>query len=66
MIGPEKIVRIEPEGELAKIDMADWTAAKSDLPAEAERLFHENEVQIERFFRSEAPARERFLASNSM
>jgi len=62
MIGPENVVRIEPEGELAHIDMADWATAKRDLPAEAERLFRANEVQLERFFQSEAPPRERFLA----
>ena len=63
MIGPEKIVRIEPEGELAKIDMADWTAAKRDLPAEAERLFRQNKEQLERFFKSEVQPRKRFLTA---
>ena len=61
LIGPENVLRVDPEGEAAKVDMADWTTAKRDLPTEAERLFRENEARFKRFFLGEALPRERFL-----
>jgi len=61
MLGPENVVRVEPEGAQAAIDMADWQTARQELPSEAARLFEQNKDLFARFFESKAHPRDHFL-----
>lgn len=60
MLGPEKILRLEPEGAAAAIDLDDWGSAVAHLPALARDDFGKNRAQIREFFREKVAPRHRF------
>lgn len=56
-IGNQNVTRIEPEHQIADIEMDDWVEAKKHLPDAAEISFSEGKSAIEPFFRSTVEAR---------
>lgn len=60
LLGPEKILRLEPEGDAAAIDLDDWRSAVDQLVPLAESDFVANRNQIEHFFASKVDPRHRF------
>ncbi|MEQ8451888.1 MAG: CBASS cGAMP-activated phospholipase [Nitratireductor sp.] len=62
MIGSERVVRIEPERQIASIEIDDWEEAVRHLPDAALISFAENTERIERFFTEPVQPRERFYA----
>jgi patatin-like phospholipase/acyl hydrolase len=63
LLGPEKILRLEPEGEAAAIDLDDWTTAKKKLVPLAASDFSEHRPQIEMFFKEKVAPRHRFYTA---
>jgi hypothetical protein len=60
LLGPEKILRLEPEGSAAAIDLDDWASAVAQLPDIAKRDLAANRETIAGFFRSKVAPRHRF------
>jgi len=50
VLGPQNVLRLNPEGSAVGIGIDDWVAAKSALPTEARRSFNENREHIKSFF----------------
>jgi hypothetical protein len=50
LIGPENILRLEPTGQAAAIDLADWETAVAQLPEQAKSAFDEHHDRIAAFF----------------
>jgi uncharacterized protein len=50
LLGPERVLRLEPQQLNDPIDLDDWLRAKEILPAEAYRIMSENFEKIERMF----------------
>ena len=63
LIGPQRIVRIEPEGEDALVEMDDWQGAAARLPSAAREAFASSRDSIMQHFREPVPPRERFYTS---
>jgi uncharacterized protein len=63
-IGDENVARIEPEYQIAEIQLDDWVEAKRHLPDAAEISFRETKPIIEPFFKMKVEARSRFYANN--
>jgi patatin-like phospholipase/acyl hydrolase len=59
LLGPERCLRIEPQGDNATVEMDDYDDAFRRLPVLAERDFLELRGDIERFFIDEVLPRER-------
>jgi hypothetical protein len=59
-IGNDSVVRIEPEHQIADIEMDDWIEAKKHLPDAAISAFGENQKDISRFFETAVEDRDRF------
>ena len=59
LLGPEKILRLEPEGYAAAIELDDWRSAVDQLVPLAEADFVANRKQIEHFFASKVEPRHR-------
>jgi hypothetical protein len=60
LLGPENILRLEPTGKAAGIDLADWQAAKAQLPQLAQADFDLNGERIVAFFADKTAPRQRF------
>jgi uncharacterized protein len=58
-IGDQNVVRIEPEKQIAAIELDDWCEAKAHMPDAAENSFVENRTAIESFFQEKVDARVR-------
>jgi hypothetical protein len=56
----QKILRLEPIGSPAAIELDDWRSAKDQLPPLASADFYENKSAIAEFFRSKVAPRHRF------
>lgn len=65
LLGPEKILRLEPQGEAAAIELDDWRRATDVLMPVAEADFTANRENIERFFREKVAPRHRFYTGGS-
>src|SRR5262245_41784530 len=63
LLGPEKILRLEPLGAATKIELDDYRAAKELLPPLATADFTANRARIADFFRSKVQPRHRFYTS---
>src|SRR5437016_14149696 len=57
LLGPEKILRLEPTGDAAAIDLDDWASAVAQLVPLARTDFESNRAQIESFFREKVAPR---------
>jgi len=62
MIGPERVLRLEPERQIASIDMDDWQEAVRHLPDAAAITFSENRDKIAGFFFEKVEARHSYCA----
>lgn len=60
LLGPENILRLEPTGAAARIDLADWGEAVRQLPELARGAFDQNRERLEYFFSERASPRHRF------
>lgn len=66
MIGSERVVRIEPERQIAIIEMDDWQEAIRHLPDAALASFSENKKRLSSFFDEAVGPRERFYSKHEM
>lgn len=62
MVGADRILRIEPEAQVANIEMDDWTEAVRHLPDAATTSFSENRSQMTHLFENEVSDRDRFYS----
>ena len=60
LLGPDRCLRTEPEGQAATIELDDYDAAFNLLPDAAERDFQLHYAAIEAFFESTVSPRERY------
>ena len=60
LLGPERILRVEPDGDAADIELDDWTNAKATLPPLANADLAANRERIAEFFREKVASRHRF------
>jgi patatin-like phospholipase/acyl hydrolase len=60
LLGPEKILRLEPASTAAAIELDDWGSAVTQLVPLAKTDFETNRAQIASFFREKVAARHRF------
>jgi uncharacterized protein len=65
LLGPEKILRLEPEAEAAAIELDDWTTAVAQLPPLAKSDLAANRDRISEFFREKVAPRHRFYTERS-
>jgi hypothetical protein len=65
LLGPEKILRLEPTGTAAAIELDDWKSAVTQLVPLAKTDFESNRAQIEGFFREKVAPRHRFYTGPS-
>jgi patatin-like phospholipase/acyl hydrolase len=63
LLGPEKILRLEPLGDAAKIELDDFKPAKAQLPPLAAQEFEVNKAGIAQFFRSKVEPRHRYYTT---
>lgn len=63
LLGPENILRLEPKGEAAKIDLDDWRAASTQLPTLARADFDANRERISSLFVEKVAPRHRFYTA---
>lgn len=63
LLGPEKILRLEPTGSAAAIDLDDWRAAVDRLVPLAQEDFVTHRSEIEAFFREPVAPRHRFYTT---
>ena len=60
MIGSERVLRLEPERQIASIEMDDWKEAVRHLPDAALLTFTENIERLTEFFSEKVTPRARF------
>ncbi|WP_425458871.1 CBASS cGAMP-activated phospholipase [Ahrensia kielensis] len=65
MIGADRIFRIEPESQIASIEMDDWEEAVRHLPDAARTSLSEGKDRIRDFFVEKTAAREHFYTNNA-
>ena len=63
LLGPEKILRLEPLGDSAKIGLDDFKAAEAQLPPLATQDFETNKAEIANFFRIKVEPRNRYYTT---
>jgi patatin-like phospholipase/acyl hydrolase len=63
LLGPEKILRLEPTGDAARIELDDYRAANELLPPLALAHFEANSGRVTDFFRSKVEPRHRFYTT---
>jgi uncharacterized protein len=63
LLGPENILRLEPTGNSAAIELDDWVSAIDQLVPLAELDFVKNRAQIELFFKENVAPRERYYSA---
>jgi patatin-like phospholipase/acyl hydrolase len=59
LLGADKIMRLEPIGSAATVELDDYDRAMGELPRLARLHFSERRAELERFFRARALPRER-------
>ena len=64
LLGPENIVRLEPKGSAAAIDLDDYRRAIDELVPLAEADFAANRAHIELFFQEKVAPRQRFYTES--
>lgn len=64
LLGPESILRLEPKGEAAAIELDDWRRATDELVPLAEADFAANIGEIGFFFREKVSPRHRFYTTD--
>lgn len=62
LFGPDHILRLEPTGPAAAIDLADWSTACAQLQPQAQHAFEEDRDRIAAFFTAPAQPRHRFYS----
>lgn len=65
LLGPDHILRLEPTGAAAAIDLADWSAACAQLQPQAQEAFKANRDRLAAFFAAPADPRHRFYTGQS-
>ena len=65
LLGPDQIMRLEPIGAAASIELADWSAACAQLQPEAQQAFMANRDRLATFFAARAEPRHRFYTCPS-
>lgn len=60
LLGPERIIRVQPEGSAINIELDDWTEAARQLPTQAREHFAQNREELTHFLAECAMPRERF------
>jgi patatin-like phospholipase/acyl hydrolase len=60
LLGPERILRLQPEGDAANIELDDWTNARVMLPPLAKADLAANREHISEFFQEKVASRHRF------
>jgi patatin-like phospholipase/acyl hydrolase len=60
LLGPEHILRMEPAGRAAEIELDDWVEAAKQLPTQAREHFDRNREDLGRFLQERTLPRERF------
>lgn len=60
LLGPEKILRLEPIGDAAAIELDDWASAVQQLVPLAKGDFDNNSTRITAFFQEKVTPRHRF------
>lgn len=60
LLGPENILRMEPKGSGAEIDLDDWRSAITQLPALARSDYEANKERIASLFTNKVAPRDRF------
>lgn len=63
LLGPDRILRMEPPKDAASIELDDWTTASATLPPLAEHAFYLNKPRLEAFFSLPVPSRHRFYTA---
>jgi patatin-like phospholipase/acyl hydrolase len=63
LLGPENILRLEPTGAAAAIDLDDWQSSLDQLMPLGESDFVKHRPQIEVFFQERVAPRERYYTS---
>ena len=64
LLGPENILRLEPTGDAASIELDDFRSAKALLPPLASADFDANRTNIAELFRSKVEPRHRFYTTS--
>ena len=62
LLGPDKVLRIEPSGEAATIELDDFDRAQAELPLLASEHFADYRSALTKFFEQTAAPREKFYA----
>ncbi|WP_050401022.1 CBASS cGAMP-activated phospholipase [Bradyrhizobium embrapense] len=63
LLGPENILRLEPKGAAAEIDLNDWSGAKNVLPSLGKSDYESNRTRIASLFVEKVAPRHRFYTS---
>ncbi len=66
LLGPEQILRLEPEGNAVNIEMDDWETAAGILPEMAEKHYGKFEEDIAYFFMEKVSPRDCFYSADQM
>lgn len=66
LLGPDKIVRLEPTEKAAGIDLDDWEASVAILPDMAKEHFKERQQEIAHFFINKVLERNRFYTEKKV
>jgi patatin-like phospholipase/acyl hydrolase len=66
LLGPENILRLEPEGKPAEIDLDDWRAAITQLPPLAKSDYEANKDRIASLFAEKVTPRHRFYTTSKV
>lgn len=64
LVGPENILRLEPTGPAASIDLDDWNEAARQLPMLANEAFDRHRERLDYFFGRKAEPRHRFYTGS--
>lgn len=63
LLGPERVLRLEPDHADGKIALDDWNGAVTVLPQKAKEHFNAAEAPLRTFFGDRAAPRERFYTT---
>jgi uncharacterized protein len=66
LLGPENILRLEPKGMAAGIDIDDWRAAITQLPPLAKSDYEANKDRIASLFTEKVAPRHRFYTKSKV
>jgi uncharacterized protein len=66
LLGPENILRLEPKGQAAEIDIDDWRAAITLLPPLAKADYEANKCRIASLFTRKVAPRHRFYTTDKL